>query len=169
MAVHYRLPKEEEINQYSINDDQNFSESGIRLVKFQLPSKYSQLADYLWSGEWKTADEETVKVMLQVAGRERERYLDVRDIENFPCSDLHIIDQLWVYASKGHFGFSVQKKIYQSLGGTREYNEKIWYAFCDSVGWKNKWKWRIPSDLPLGHFPRPDRGRKYLLSHRMDL
>ncbi|MBO3463092.1 NACHT domain-containing protein [Aetokthonos hydrillicola Thurmond2011] len=43
MAVHYRLPEKEEINIHSINDDRQFSESGIRLAKFQLPSRCSEL------------------------------------------------------------------------------------------------------------------------------
>jgi hypothetical protein len=141
MAVHYRLPFKEEINQSSINDDRLYSKSGIRLVKFQLPSRYSQLANYLWSGEWQKADEETAKVMFKVVNRKSQDDLDVRDIENFPCSDLRIIDQLWVYPSKGHFGFSVQKEIYQSLGGTGEYNDKMWHDFGDRVGWQTRGTW----------------------------
>jgi predicted NACHT family NTPase len=136
LVTFYRLPTPEERSQHPIKNDQHLRDSGIRLVKFQLPSKYSQLADYLLSGEWRKADEETANVMLKVAGRENQGYLDVQDIENFPCSDLRIIDQLWVSTSKGLFGFSVQKNIYQSLGGTREYNERIWNAFGDRVGWR---------------------------------
>ncbi|MDF5731894.1 MAG: GUN4 domain-containing protein [Rhizonema sp. PD38] len=141
MAFHYRLPEKEEINLYSINDDKQFSESGICLVKFQLPSKYSKLADYLWSGEWKKADEETDSVMLQVSNKEKRGVLIREDIQNFPCDDLRIIDYLWVYTSKGRFGFSVQKNIYQSLGGTSEYNEKVWDDFGDHVGWRVKESW----------------------------
>ena len=58
--------------------------------------------------------------MLAVAKREKE--LDVNSIDNFPCEDLRTIDQLWVKYSDGRFGFSVQKRIYQNLGGTRGYN-----------------------------------------------
>jgi predicted NACHT family NTPase len=136
MADHYRLPLEKEINQYFINDDHRFKDSGIRLVKFQVPSKYSQLADYLWNGEWKKADQETAKVMFQVAGRENQGYLDTQDVEKFPCEDFCIIDQLWVYASKEHFGFSVQKKIYLFVGGKRESTEKVWKDYGDLVGWQ---------------------------------
>jgi predicted NACHT family NTPase len=163
MAVHYKLPTEEEINQYSINDEQHFKDSGIRLVKFQLPPRYSQLGDYLWSGEWQKADEETAEVMLQVAGKSKP-YLAIQDIENFPCSDLRIINQLWVYASKGHFGFSVQKNIYHSLGGTREYNEKIWNDFGARVGWRTGDEWFLKITYTLdwdqsrkGHLPFNNR------------
>ena len=48
----------------------------------------------------------------------------------------------------GKFGFSVQKQIYQSLGGTRQYDSKIWEAFCDKVGWSQGGEWL---DLDYGN------------------
>jgi eukaryotic-like serine/threonine-protein kinase len=120
---------------------------------------YTQLRDLLKAGEWKQADEETERVMLAVCGREKQGWLDVEHIDNFPCSDLRTIDQLWLKYSNGRFGFSVQKRIYQSLGGTREYDSKIWEAFGDRVGWKKKEEWLYYSDLtfdltaPQGHLP----------------
>jgi hypothetical protein len=44
-------------------------------------------------------------------------YLDIESIEKFPCTDLGTIDQLWVKYSYGRFGFSVQKRIWESVGG----------------------------------------------------
>lgn len=35
------------------------------------------------------------------------------DIRKFPCSSLKAIDQLWTQYSGGHFGFSVQSRIYE--------------------------------------------------------
>ena len=61
----YRLPTLIEKNQHPIKDDQQFADSRIRIFKFKLPLRYSQLANYLLSGEWKKADEETASVMLQ--------------------------------------------------------------------------------------------------------
>ncbi|NCR59844.1 MAG: hypothetical protein GPJ01_19725 [Microcystis aeruginosa LL13-06] len=80
------------------------------------------------------------------------------DIDNFPCEDLRTIDQLWVKYSGGRFGFSVQAKIYRELGGTRQYNERVWNAFGDRVGWRVNKSWiyyRVTLDLkaPLGHLP----------------
>jgi hypothetical protein len=43
--------------------------------------------------------------------------------------------------SEGRFGFSVQKEIYQELGGTREYDEEIWLKFGDRVGWRKDEEW----------------------------
>ena len=80
---------------------------------------YRKLRDYLAQGKWWEADEETKRVMLAVGKREKEGWLDDEHIDNFPCEDLRTIDQLWVKYSDGRFGFSVQKRIYQNLGGTR--------------------------------------------------
>ncbi|WP_425443128.1 GUN4 domain-containing protein [Spirulina major] len=69
------------------------------------------------------------------------------------------MDQLWVHYSQGHFGFSVQKQIYQSLGGIRKSNAKVWNGFGDAVGWRKGSTWLYYKDLkfntssPVGHLP----------------
>jgi len=80
-------------------------------------------------------------------------------MDNFPCEDLRTIDQLWVKYSGGRFGFSVQAKIYRELGGTRKYNERVWDAFGDRVGWRVNNIWIYYKDVtfdlkaPHGHLP----------------
>ena len=124
---------------------------------------YRKLRDYLAQGKWKEADGETSRVMLAVGKREREGWLDDKSIDNFPCEDLRTIDQLWVKYSDGRFGFSVQKRIYQSLGGTREYNSDIWEKFGDKVGWRKRGNWLYYRDItfdkkaPEGHLPQDFR------------
>jgi eukaryotic-like serine/threonine-protein kinase len=119
----------------------------------------TQLRDLLAMGKWKDADNETIKVMCLVAGREKEGWLTLEDIYNFPAADLRTIDRLWVKYSQGHFGFSVQKRIYQSLDPTQQFDELIWVTFCDRVGWRvnNQWAWLddLTFDLtaPVGHLP----------------
>ncbi|MBN3945612.1 MAG: GUN4 domain-containing protein [Nostoc sp. NMS7] len=120
---------------------------------------YTRLRDFLAAGKWKEADQETDRVMLAVTGREN--WFDYKSIPSFPCEDLRIIDQLWVKYSNRHFGFSVQNRIYQSLGGTRHYDEKIWKGFGDRVGWRNRGNgnWIDYNDYvfdmkaPLAHLP----------------
>ena len=120
---------------------------------------YRKLRDYLAQGKWKEADKETARVMLAVAKREKEGWLNEGSIDNFPCTDLRTIDQLWVKYSDGKFGFSVQKRIYQGFGGTREYREKIWEKFGDKVGWRKGGDWLYCTDItfdkkaPEGHLP----------------
>ncbi|MEK0188717.1 GUN4 domain-containing protein, partial [Microcoleus anatoxicus] len=120
---------------------------------------YINLRNLLAAGKWKEADQETARVMLKVAGREKERWLDESSIDKFPCEDLRTIDQLWVKYSNGRFGFSVQKRIYESLDGTREYDSKIWEAFGDRVGWRVNGNWlnydepKFNTKAPEGHLP----------------
>ena len=54
---------------------------------------YRKLRDLLAQGKWQEADKETARVMLAVAKREKEGWLNVKDIDNFPCADLRSIDQ----------------------------------------------------------------------------
>jgi hypothetical protein len=121
---------------------------------------YRKLRDLLKVGKWKEADEETAWVMLAVAKREKEGWLDDEHIDNFPCEDLRTIDQLWVKYSKGKFGFSVQKRIYQGFGGTREYNSEIWRQFGDKVGSRKGGNWLYYTDItfdkkaPVGYLPQ---------------
>lgn len=134
---------------------------------------YTRLRDLLEAGQWKEADWETLDVMLTVAGYVRSSagrvpstLLTDESIENFPCTDLRTIDQLWVKYSKGKFGFSVQKKIWQ------EVNE-VFEDFGDCVDWRkskieSSWfgrlqvnkKWLSYKELtfnleeaPKGHLP----------------
>ena len=98
--------------------------------------------------------------MLAVAKREKEGWLDTNSIDNFPCEDLRTIDQLWVKYSDGKFGFSVQKRIYQGLGGTTEYDDKIWQAFQDKVGWNNyrlRYKMIRLMQVPIAYLPFPPK------------
>lgn len=133
-------------------------------LKSAVGMDYSRLRDLLASGKWKLANQETERVMFIVAKREEEGWLRVQDINNFLCGDLRTINQLWVEYSNGRFGFSVQKQIYQGLGGTRTHSFEIWNAFGEAVGWKKRsGLWRcgwvnytaITFDIkaPKGHLP----------------
>jgi len=124
--------------------------------KLELDPKYFKLREFLEANNWREADEETYKVMRIVAQQKNYPYLDEEAIKNFPCQDLHIIDQLWVKYSYGRFGFSVQKDIYQKLGCTREYNN-IWLEFCDHIGWRKKGKWLEYGELTFTFIPTPER------------
>jgi hypothetical protein len=110
------------------------------LIIFELKSAvgidYTKLRDLLAAGKWKEADEETSELMFAAANLTNRRWWMIRDIDNFPREDFCTIDRLWVKYSDGWFGFSIQKQIYQSLGGTINYNPKFdWQAFEEALGW----------------------------------
>lgn len=120
---------------------------------------YQRLSELLAAGDWKAADRETLNLMLKVARREKVGWLNIEAINKFPCNDLCIIDQLWVKYSKGRFGFSVQKRIWESVGGQPDADYETWCKFGDRIGWRMNNNWLFYSDLnfvdnaPLGHFP----------------
>ena len=88
---------------------------------------YTQLRKLLIAQDWQEADRETARVMLQASGQEERDWLDWDDMQRLPSTDLYTIDQLWLKYSKGKFGFSLQKKIWLSVGGKPEYyNDKIY-------------------------------------------
>ncbi|WP_016950358.1 serine/threonine-protein kinase [Anabaena sp. PCC 7108] len=120
---------------------------------------YTRLRDLLAEKRWKEADEETTRVILAVAKKENEGWLSEKDIANFPCQDIRTIDQLWVTHSHGHFGFSVQRRTYQSLRGNKKFRREVWDAVGDKVGWRKDNKWMYYDDFifditaPEAHLP----------------
>lgn len=158
---HYRLPTPTEFNHYPIPDD-TLRESGIRLVRYQLPLTYRQLAYLLACGQWQAANTETAQITRQIAGQENRGWLNDNDIKKFPPTDLNQIDQLWYHYSAGQFGFRVQRDLYTQVGGKpRDYNYNTYKQFSDRVGWyvPEKDEWRTPAELtfsldaPPGHLP----------------
>jgi hypothetical protein len=137
---------------------------------------YSRLRNLLAAGKWKEADRETGAIMLKVAGREKEGWLNAKSIENFPCTDLRTIDTLWGKYSNGHFGFSVQKRIWQEVN--KSY--RVWSA---RVGWSRKGKdydknyldFTFSINVPPGYLPTIQLSSQFLfetignLSERSDL
>ena len=120
---------------------------------------YTKLRDLLKAGEWKRADHETTRLMLELAGRNTDRWLRVKDISSFPTQDLCVINQLWMKYSNGKFGFSTQKQIWQSCSSPTTYGEN-WDKFGDAIGWRKNGEWDRwgyslnPLAAPRGHFPR---------------
>lgn len=146
-------------------DDSNDLSSARRI-------NYTKLRDLLKAGKWKEADQETTAIMLYILGTEEdgsaiEGAFDTESMTNFPCTDLHTIDQLWLKYSQGRFGFSVQKEIWQNLGGQSDkYHWKqtiavnrITWQFMGCVGWSKfsilrKYdKLIFTLDAPPGHLP----------------
>ncbi len=120
---------------------------------------YPHLRDLLVAGKWYEADQETRLFVLKAANCEKKGYLNSEDWRKFPGSDLCTIDRLWVDHSNGHFGFSVQKQIWQNIGGKPDADWNIIENFCDQVDWKRDGNWLHEKDLQFsltakkGHLP----------------
>jgi hypothetical protein len=124
--------------------------------------RYYQLETFLKNSQWREADEETARLMLQIAGKEADQILEADDIKTFPSEDLKTMDRLWIDYSSGKFGFSIQKQIWLNSGGIPEkYDDDVYKKFATQVGWRKNEKWltydEIIFDLEnsqLGHLPK---------------
>ncbi len=95
-------------------------------------SFYNQLENYLRQGDWRKADEETAWlfyiVMVHLDKTGPFEFFGI-----FPREILNKIDLLWVRYSRGHFGFSIQKHIWENIK-----NEGNWSKeFGEQIGWFN--------------------------------
>lgn len=125
--------------------------------------RYQPLQRLLKTGKLLEADEETVRVILQEAGTPNREDLTPDAIRLFPCSVLRVIDRLWTTYTGDRFGFSVQLKLYQAVGGTLEtaiaQDGGILSSLGDRVGWRqnNQWKTidqaRHNLEDPVGCYP----------------
>jgi len=176
------------------NDDGNVNESLIPtemanpqtfaepqpIILSEVGLDYTKLEELLSNQAWRKADEETHKLMLKAVNKVMEGWIDRSTMNSFPCRDLQTLDQLWMKYSRGKFGFSVQKRIYQSLGGKRVYDKKTWEAVGDRLGWRMNGIWLFQDYLiytekaPQGHLPSVamsgllERGIYTLMSRMMD-
>ena len=123
---------------------------------------YGKLRDLLAAGRWKEADQETARVMLEISGKTDKDNLIPDDVIKFPCSVINLIDRLWIKYSNGRFGFSVQKKVYESMGGTFDISQidmKVLHKTTEKLGLRLNGK-DIPYkelnfslEAPKGAFP----------------
>ena len=102
--------------------------------------RYGKLRDLLAAGKLKEADLETTRVMIEITGKPELDEITPEDMQKFPCNAIMVIDQLWQHYSNNRFGFSVQLRLYQSLGGTmdtiRAQDNKFLQRTGEKIGWR---------------------------------
>jgi hypothetical protein len=134
------------------NDDLS-SEKGV---------DYTRLRDLLKAGKWKQADQETLAVMLKAAGREQEGWLDYESIENFPCTDLRTIDQLWVKYSNGALGLVCKSAFGESV---EERLRQLWRSRRLATKYERKLRNRKMVGIETTRNERAANGSSYTTSH----
>lgn len=138
-------------------------------IVLEVSLDYSRLEALLASKQWREADLETAQLFLVLGGQEEAGYLSESDLYHLPCKPLAYIDKLWLDASEGRFGFSVQKEIYQALGGKKFLNKQVWQTFGEEVGWYKNDAWLQYDALdfselaPLGHLPVMGDGKVWFV------
>ncbi|OKH47931.1 hypothetical protein NIES2101_22945 [Calothrix sp. HK-06] len=143
----------------------------IEDISLNFGANYQKLHDLLKSGKWQEANNETTRILLDLA--HQNIYLKPEDINNLASEDIYTIDGLWVKYSGGRFGFSVQKQIWETLKSTKpnDYvlamvigkdNVKFGETgidFANRVGWRLKDNWldydylNFSLDAATGHLP----------------
>ena len=116
---------------------------------------YSPLQKSLLEEKFEDADRFTTSSLRKLAGPSAEErgYVYFSEVEPISEVDLTTIDRLWYIYSQGRFGFSVQRRLLNSLNGRYE---MLW----PRIGWKNEGVWtRYPGSFdwtikaPEGHMP----------------
>ncbi|MCL1494442.1 MAG: GUN4 domain-containing protein [Pseudanabaena sp. Salubria-1] len=138
--------------------------NGVVTLKSEKEIDYQPIQVLLAKQDFEEADRVTSKKLCEAAGAAAlaRGWLYFTDAKSIPISDLQTINQLWLVYSEGKFGFSVQRKIWLSLG-------KGWEKFWLKIGWKkdgsftrypNEFIWSL--DAPRGHLPLSNqlRGNK---------
>jgi len=132
--------------------------------QFYASAYYDRVQRLLAGQQWQRADQETRVVMLERYGLDVDEPLQAKQLQGFPCTDLRILDQLWLKYSQGRFGFSVQKAIWQKYDRLYWNKSEVWRTFADRVGWRthnlfvdNHWKRHseitFSLSAPVGHLP----------------
>ncbi len=121
----------------------------------ELGIDYEPLQNLLIQQDFEEADRLTLAKLCELAGPTamKRKWVYFTEVEQFPVVDLQIIDRLWLIYSEGKFGFSVQRRLWLSLG-------QNWDKFWPRIAWKDDNIWtRYPGgfiwDLsaPDGHLP----------------
>ncbi|PSB11120.1 hypothetical protein C7B62_06735 [Pleurocapsa sp. CCALA 161] len=116
---------------------------------------YQPLQKLLAQQDFQGADMLTLQKMCELAGAAatERKWIYFTEVINLPSADLITLDRLWLMSSVGKFGFSVQRRIWLSVG--KDFT-KLW----TKINWKSGNAWtRYPQgftwDLsaPAGHLP----------------
>ena len=130
------------------------------LINQSLQPSIQQLRELLSLGQWEEGDRLTNQIILGLTDKDRVSQLTAADINQIPCEILISVDQLWSEFSNNHFGWLIQKQIWQSLGGKLIYEADNYWEFADMYEkFADRIGWRKPRWFNLG-FP-PKIWRKY--------
>ena len=147
---------------------QDYLPQGVVPLKSERNIDYSPIQLALVRQDFQTADLLTLQKLCELAGEAaaQRKWLYFTEVAQFPHLDLQTIDRLWLVYSEGKFGYSVQRKLWLSLG--RDFS-KLWLK----IGWKKENNWtRYPEEFiwnltaPMGHLPTSNqlRGAKVITS-----
>lgn len=152
------------------------SESCLSSTSFNIPTTgskasevgadYTKLANLLAKQRLKAADRETTNKLFWLAKGKPHEYLPGGNIKKIPCKDLRTINNLWIAYSRGKYGFSVQRKLYeqiyeqvsrQSKTPSYDVDSEVYDRFARRVGWTVRDDARLKRDALIFN-PRGGEG-----------
>ena len=118
---------------------------------------YSKLRDLLKEGKWREAEDETRAKLIEAAGTaaQKRNWVYWSEVKMIPVEDMLTLDALWSVASKGRFGYKVQRQMWIQ-------NRRQWNRFFRAIDWVTgendvyrKWPTEFKYDIsaPKGHLP----------------
>ncbi|WOL11270.1 hypothetical protein Cni_G20032 [Canna indica] len=127
-------------------------------------SPFDALASHLSSSDFREADEETRRLLIELAGEAAQKrgYVFFSEVQFIPAADLQAIDQLWRQHSGGRFGYSVQRRLWEksSRDFTRLFIRLGWMKKLDSEveqysyrSFPSEFIWELNGSTPEGHLP----------------
>lgn len=128
---------------------------GVVSLNSERNINYQPLQQLLAQQDFQGADVVTLQKLCELAGTAavERKWIYFTEVESFPAQDLQTLDKLWLMSSEGKFGFSVQRRIWLSVG-------KDFAQLWTKIGWKSDNIWtRYPKDFtwnltaPHGHLP----------------
>ncbi|MEL6456815.1 MAG: GUN4 domain-containing protein [Cyanobacteria bacterium J06636_27] len=143
-----QLPKNQNKNS-DVSTKVSEIENSLQLVSDIV--RYQPLRDMLAAKKWEEADTETIRLIADIAGHDDLEDFRPAEVQHFPCVQLQVIDNLWLTYSEGRFGFSIQARIYQEVGGnietTIEQDSKIIQKWGERLGWRENNRWKKCDEL----------------------
>eukprot|EP01038_Epipyxis_sp_PR26KG_P006743 gene6743-9238_t len=142
------------------------SEDELQPIPTNLPSAmgidYVPLATMLATGDFLGADQFTRDNLIKISGAETagRNFVYWTEVKKMPSIDLATMERLWLEYSKGNFGYSVQKRVWDIENGNFD-------NFIRRIGWtkvengsERKLKWFGQNEFiyevakaPKGHLP----------------
>jgi hypothetical protein len=128
---------------------------GVVPLKSDRNIDYCSLQHCLVRQDFQAADNLTRQKLCELAGEAamQRKWLYFTEVEQFSSTDLYTLNSLWWVYSEGKFGFSVQRRIWLSVG--KDFS-KLW----PKIGWKTENNWtQYPTEFtwnlsaPPGHLP----------------
>lgn len=116
---------------------------------------YQTLQEALIVQDYLTADRLSSQLLCELVGPAavQRKWLYFSEVDKIPIPDFQTLDLLWQTYSEGKFGFSVQRKLWLSLG-------KNFTQLWERIGWRQDNNWtRYPNSFtwnltaPQGHLP----------------